>query len=198
MCPGGVVVNASSEPEGVVVNGMSFSGRNSRWANSALAVSVAVDDYFVDSPLDGVHFQREIERRAKTMASLNRAPASDLKSFLAGEKPSRLAESSFGNGLDCARVGALFPQFISDAVAQGVRAFDQTLPGFVSQNPLLIAPETRTSSPVRILRNSESFESVSVQGVFPAGEGAGYAGGIISAAIDGWRVAEKIVATHFQ
>lgn len=192
MCPGGQIVNASSETDGLVVNGMSLAARGSPWANSALVVNVLVEDFHRNDALDGIAFQREIERAClHAGGGRGRAPATDLAAFLRDEKPLRLPKTSFLPAVTPARLP--LPGFVRKAIAHSAAAFDRTLHGFVAANPVLIAPETRTSSPVRIVRDPATLQSVSVRGLYPSGEGAGYAGGIVSAAVDGWRAANALV-----
>jgi uncharacterized FAD-dependent dehydrogenase len=195
MCPGGEIVDATSESGGLVVNGMSYSNRAGEFANSALVVSVGVDDFHRNDPLDGVEWQRTIERVSARVAQGRGAPASDLRSFLNGAKPCSLEgypRSSWKRDLVPADLTQLFPPFIARSIAAALPHFERTVRNFGGSNPLLVAPETRTSSPVRIVRNPELLMSVGCAGLYPAGEGAGYAGGIISAAIDGWRVATRV------
>jgi uncharacterized protein len=191
MCPGGEVVNSSSEEDMLCTNGMSYSARAGRFSNAAVVVSVSPEDIGGDA-LAALEFQREIERRAFLAGGGGYlAPAQRLTSFLDGKIDTSLPESSYGPGLTPARLGAIFPEWISGALMTGLRGFNSRMKGFVSERALLIGAETRTSSPVRIDRG-EDFQSVSHVGLYPAGEGAGYAGGIVSSAVDGIRVADSI------
>lgn len=189
MCPGGVVVAAASEENSVVTNGMSYYARNGRNANSAFLVSVTPDD-FGKKPLDGVVFQREIESRAYHMAGANyNAPCQLLGDFVKGEKSSSLGSitPTFAPGVTMADMNDLFPQYVTDAMKEAVPQFARRLKCFDMTDAVLTGPETRSSSPVRIVRD-ETLQSC-IEGLYPAGEGAGYAGGIMSAAVDGIRCA---------
>ncbi len=196
MCPGGVVVPAASERETVVTNGMSEFARNGANANSALVVSVSPED-FGKSPLDGVKFVRSIEKKAYSLA-LNGgkyfAPAAAAGSFLNGGGSLKGASVSptYSPGVTECSFDELFPGYITDMMRIGLQNFSRKMKCFGDSGAVLTAPETRTSSPVRITRG-ESMESASLKGLYPCGEGAGYAGGIMSAAVDGVRCALKII-----
>lgn len=195
MCPGGVVVASSSEKGGVVTNGMSGYNRNSPLANSALVVTVQRQDFKGDSPLAGIAFQRELEKRAFNLGGGNyHAPAQDLISFLRGKQGPSPA-SSYRPGVRGADLAELLPSFVTDTLRDGIEAFERKMRGFITAEATLIGVESRTSAPARILRG-ENLQSIGVEGLFPCGEGAGYAGGIMSAALDGIRVADAIAATH--
>ncbi|HXE97174.1 MAG TPA: FAD-dependent oxidoreductase [Dongiaceae bacterium] len=191
MCPGGVVVGGASEAGGVVTNGMSGQLRNSPYANSALVVNVREDDFDGPGPLAGVRLQRRWEQRAfKLGGGGYRAPAQNLLDFL--RLPGKgAARTSYRPGISETELDSVLPQFIIDTLRAGIVLFGRKLRGFVTAEATLIGIESRTSSPVRILRDS-SFESVGVKGLYPAGEGAGYAGGIMSSAIDGIKIADSI------
>lgn len=196
MCPGGTVVAAASEEKMVATNGMSEFARDGKNSNAALLVGVTPED-FGTQPLDGVAFQRRIERAAFVLGGSDyRAPAQRVGDFLRGVPSERLGDSfisaSYEPGVRPADIAGCLPDFVADGMREGIRAFGRTLKGFDCGDALLTAPETRSSSPVRILRD-ESGQSLSVRGVYPCGEGAGYAGGITSAAVDGIRCAEKIL-----
>jgi uncharacterized protein len=198
MCPGGWIVPAATEPDGVVVNGMSLSRRDSPFANSGLVVSVGAADFgpAAAGPLAGVEFQREIERAAfHAGGGRFRAPAQRLGDFLAGRVSDTLGPSSYRPGLTPADLGAVLPRFVTEALRAGLRQIGARLPAFLLPEALLIAAETRTSAPVRFLRDPSTLVSPSADGLYPCGEGAGYAGGIVSAALDGARVAERILAS---
>ena len=197
MCPGGVVVPAASEEGAVVTNGMSRHLRDGRNANSALVVSVDGRD-FGSGPLDGVAFQREIERRAYAAAGGGyRAPAQTVGRFLAGKPGGGFGavQPSYALGVVPGDLDALLPPAVAGRMKEGLRLFGRRLPGFDAADAVLTGPETRTSSPVRILRD-DSLQSPGARGVYPCGEGAGYAGGIMSAAVDGIRLAQRIVETY--
>lgn len=191
MCPGGVVVGGASEAGGVVTNGMSGQLRNSPYANSALVVNVREDDFDGPGPLAGVRLQRRWERQAFELGGGGyRAPAQNLLDFLRlpGKGPAR---TSYRPGIYETELDSALPPFIIDTLREGIVDFGRKLKGFVTAEATLVGIESRTSSPVRILRDS-SFESVGVKGLYPAGEGAGYAGGIMSSAVDGIRIADCI------
>lgn len=194
MCPGGTVVPASSEPEAVVTNGMSVFARDGVNANSALVVSVSAED-FGNDPLDGVKFVREIEKKAYSLAGRNyKAPASTVGSFLDGKGGLEGAAviPTYNIGVTECSLYELFPEQVTDMLKTGIEKFSHKMKCFGDRGAVLTAPETRTSSPVRITRN-ESMMSVSLKGLYPCGEGAGYAGGIMSAAVDGVKCALKIL-----
>ena len=194
MCPGGMVVPAQEQPGRIVVNGMSFAARRAMWANSALIVQVGADDYGADDPLAGVRFQEALEQRAFAMTG-NRylAPMQRVSDFLAGRASTDLPRTSYPFGGVPCDLAELFPAGVVEGMKRAIRAFDADVPGFAGPEGVLIAPETRTTSPVRFLR-TPSLESPSLPGVLPCGEGAGWAGGIVSAALDGYRCAEAIIA----
>lgn len=192
MCPGGEVVNASSEAHGVVTNGMSGSLRDGENANSAVLVNVDVEDYYKNDVLDGMYFQREIEQKAYKKG--NGLPISQtVGDFLKGQPSSdeKAVKTTVKTGVTFGSIDDALPRFITDALKQGLLIFDQKLKGFADENAVLTAPETRSSSPVRIIRD-ENGES-SIKGLYPCGEGAGYAGGITSAAVDGLKTAERVL-----
>jgi uncharacterized FAD-dependent dehydrogenase len=191
MCPGGVVVAGSSEDGGVVTNGMSVYRRDSSWANSALVVNVGKGDFGDESPLAGMAFQRMLEEKAFAAGGGDyRAPAQSLLAFL-GEKGSGTLFSTYRPGVREAELAGLFPPFVAETLREGIRYFDSKMRGFITREASLVGVETRTSAPVRILRGDD-LQSVNVKGLYPAGEGAGYAGGIMSAALDGVRIADRI------
>ena len=195
MCPGGHVIAAASQPGGVVVNGMSFHARDAENSNSALLVGVRTEDFGDDHPLSGMVLQRRIEKAAFTAAGGGfRAPAQRVGDFLAGCETKAFGDirPSYRPGVTPADLRAVLPQFIADNLKTGIRAMNTQLAGFAIPDAVLTAPETRSSSPVRVLRN-DAGESESVSGLFPAGEGAGYAGGIVSAAVDGIAAALKAI-----
>ncbi len=194
MCPGGVVMPAASEEGGVVVNGMSNYARNERNANSALVVQVKREDFEGDSPLAGVAFQRKLERAAYAAAGGKYlAPVQLTGDFLAGKESSRFGDvlPSYARGTAFAPMQAIFPKVITQALAAAIPDMNRRLNGFAAHDSVLTGVESRTSSPVRIVRG-EDMQSVSVWGLYPCGEGCGYAGGITSAAADGLRVATAL------
>ncbi len=196
MCPGGWIVPAATELGGLVVNGMSLAKRNSPFANAALVVTVAASDFGPEAKgaLAGIDFQRRIEEAAFERGGGGfRAPAQRAVDFLARHPGGRLPESSYRPGVEHAGLDEVFPGFITEALREGLSAMGRCLPGFVHEQALLVAAETRTSAPVRILRDPTTLESPAMEGLYPAGEGAGYAGGIVSSALDGARVAAAII-----
>ncbi|HIJ94414.1 MAG TPA: FAD-dependent oxidoreductase [Desulfuromonadales bacterium] len=198
MCPGGVVVGGSSEPGGVVTNGMSSQMRNSPFANSALVVNIREDDFEGDGPLAGVRLQRRWERQAFTAGGDDyRAPAQNLLDFL-GLPGGGSISASYRPGITAADLATVLPHFVIQSLRSGIVDFERRLRGFITAEATLIGIESRTSSPVRVLRDSYG-ESVGLSGLYPTGEGAGYAGGIMSSAVDGVKIADVIagrVAAH--
>lgn len=197
MCPGGYVVPAASEDGRLVVNGMSYHKRDGRNANSAIVVSVTPKD-FGDHPLDGIAFQREIEAAAYREGGGGYiAPVQLVRDFLEG-KVSRDFEGvtpSYVPGVAMRSMDRVLPDFLVNGLKEGFRSFDTKIRGFTSHGAIITGVETRTSSPLRIIRNAD-LESINARGIFPTGEGAGYAGGIISAAVDGLKAAESIMKTY--
>lgn len=196
MCPGGQVVAAASEPESVVTNGMSFFARDGANANSALLVGVSPSDFGSGHPLAGVEFQRRIERAAFSYTHSSSAPAQLVDDFLSGKPSSRLGEviPTYRPSVALGEIGCCLPPFVTESMKNGIWLMDKKLHGFAAHDAILTAPETRSSSPVRILRG-ESLCSPAVSGLYPCGEGAGFAGGIVSAAVDGMKCAERILGT---
>lgn len=193
MCPGGTVVAATSEPGHVVTNGMSQYSRNERNANSAIVCEVKPTDYS-DQPLAGIEFQRHWERRAFELGGGNYdAPGQLVGDFLAGKPSEKLGSvlPSYTPGLHLCDLASALPDFAIEAIREALPAFDKQIKGFAMHDAVLTGVETRTSSPVRIKRDDD-FQSLNTKGLFPAGEGAGYAGGILSAAVDGIKVAEAV------
>ncbi len=197
MCPGGTVVAATSEIGRVVTNGMSQYSRNERNANSAIVVNITPEDY-PGTPLAGVAFQRHWESRAFELGGSNyNAPGQLLGDFLAGKPSTRFGSvlPSYTPGVTPGDLSAALPSYVIDAMREALPEFDRQIKGFALADAVLTGVETRTSSPVRIKRNDDDFQSVNTRGLYPAGEGAGYAGGILSAAIDGIKVAEALALT---
>jgi hypothetical protein len=197
MCPGGFVIPSASGPNQQAVNGMSPSNRGTRWANSGMVVEILPDDltdYADYGDLKVMRFQEDIEQRFfESSKSTQNAPAQRMHDFVNGIRSKDLPESSYAPGVHSARVDQLLPDFVSRRLKKGFLDFGRKARGFLTNEALVIGCETRTSSPVRIIRDSETLQSVSTIGLFPAGEGAGYAGGIVSAAIDGERAAEAVI-----
>lgn len=199
MCPGGEVIPSASEEGGVVTNGMSYFARDKRNANSALVVQVRREDFQSEHPLAGVEYQRRIERAAYASAGGNmKAPVQLVGDFLAGKESYYFGEvrPSYAVGTEFVPMRAILPETITDAMRAAIVDMNYRLSGFAAFDAVLTGVETRTSSPVRILRG-ENFEAVNLRGVYPCGEGAGYAGGITSSAADGLRVAEALAKKYF-
>ncbi|MDD6214381.1 MAG: hypothetical protein PUB42_04280 [Firmicutes bacterium] len=191
MCPGGSVVASASEIGTIVTNGMSFSARDGENANSALLVNVTPSDFASDDPLAGVYFQETIEKKAFIAGGNNgNAPAEYLSDFL-GTKPDKKVKPTYLPGVTFCNIEKIFPDFVTETMKRAIFDFDRKIKGFADGGAVLTAPETRSSAPVRILRDKESFMS-NIKGLYPCGEGAGYAGGIMSAAVDGIKVSEII------
>lgn len=194
MCPGGEVIAAASEQGGVVTNGMSRHARAGANANSALLVGVEPSDLGSDHPLAGVDFQRRWERRAFELGGSDyRAPAQLVEDFLAGRPSRRLGDvrPTYRPGVALADLTECLPVYVAATMREALVGLDRKLRGFARPDALLTGVETRSSSPVRLVRG-EDMQSQSLRGLYPAGEGAGYAGGIVSAAVDGMRVAEAV------
>ena len=195
MCPGGSVVAAASEEYTVVTNGMSEFKRDRENANSALLVGVTPEDFGSENPLSGIEFQRKIERAAFVAGGGDyRAPVQRVGDLLKGKKSTAIGDvvPSYKPGFNFAEIGEYLPEFVCDGLRAAIPLLDNKLHGFASPDAVVTGAETRSSSPVRILRG-ENLESVSSSGVYPCGEGAGYAGGIVSAAVDGIKCAEAIL-----
>lgn len=193
MCPGGQVVAAASEKDRVVTNGMSFHARDGKNANAAVVVSVSDADFGGDAR-EAIAFQRALETRAfQAGGGGYTAPAENVRSFLNGEGRLRITsvQPTYPRGVHAADLGALLPNELASALRTGLSAFERKLRGYTAPEAVLTGLETRTSSPVRLMRG-ENMESVDLPGLYPCGEGAGYAGGIVSAAVDGVRVARTI------
>ena len=196
MCPGGYVTGAASELGGVVTNGMSPWARDGKNSNAALLVGVTPEDYGEEGPLAGVAFQRKIERAAFAAAGGDySAPAQRVADLLEG-----LPSKSFGGVVPTYEPGVVpgdltscLPTFVTDSMKAALPLLGRRLHGFDDGDAVLTAPETRSSSPVRVLRD-DTFQSPLARGVYPCGEGAGYAGGIVSAAVDGLRCAEAVLS----
>ena len=204
MCPGGFVVPAASSSRQVVVNGMSPSNRGSRWANSGMVVEIRPEDYSElmkheemavskDSPLALMAFQERLEELCWLNGGMKQtAPAQRMVDFVNKKNSFDLPESSYTPGLLASPLHFWMPEFVTGRLREGFRHFGKVSRGFLTNDAVMIGVETRTSSPVRILRDKESYQHITLKGLFPCGEGAGYAGGIVSAAIDGERCAEGV------
>ena len=190
MCPGGEVMMATSQKGHVVTNGMSYHARNKENANSAVLVQVTTQDVG-EELFDGMNFQEDLERKAFVMGGSNYyAPIQKAIDYIEHKKTTSLnnIKPTYQLGTTFSDLHELFPEFINEALEEGLKAFDSKMKGFVDENALMTAVESRSTSPIRIVRN-DNFESVNVENLYPIGEGAGYAGGIVSAAIDGLKAA---------
>ena len=197
MCPGGYVVNASSEEGRIAVNGMSYSDRNSQNANSAIIVQVTPEDYPCDGPLAGVEFQRRLEENAYRVGN-GKVPVQYFRDYVTNntsEKNEKWNTSCIKGEYTYTNLRGILPQECEQAFIEGMNHFDKVIPGFAAKDAILAGVESRTSSPIRIHRD-ENLQSPTVKGLYPCGEGAGYAGGITSAAMDGIYVAEKIAEKY--
>lgn len=192
MCPGGEIVPAASEEAGVVTNGMSVYARDGKYANSGIVVTVSPED-FGSKPLDGMEFQRKLEKTAYHLGGKSySAPMQTCGDFFADKITTRCVETTYSRGTEGCKLTNLFPDFVCKTLEEGLRSFNRKIPGFAADKIPLIGVESRTSSPLRITRG-ENLQSLSVKGIYPCGEGAGYAGGIMSAAVDGIKVAKMIM-----
>ncbi len=197
MCPGGFVVPAVSEPDGLVVNGMSPSNRGSHWANSGMVVELHPEDlpeqYKKHGELAMMMFQQEMERRAFAEAGNTLiAGAQRMKDFVDGKSSRNIPPSSYLPGVQPSRLDIWMPPFVANRLRKGFKVFGKNARGFLTNDAIVIGVETRTSSPLRIPRDNMLMHHVAYQGLYPCGEGAGYAGGIVSSAIDGERCAEAL------
>lgn len=195
MCPGGVIIPAASSPGEMVVNGMSSSSRGGRWANSGMVVEILpedIPDRPDGDPLKMMYFQQQIEQTffADRGDGTQNAPAQRMTDFVAGRPSSSLPPTSYAPGIHPARIDLLLPPSIARRLQKGFEEFGRKNRGFLTDQAILIGDETRTSAPVRIPRDAESLQHIDIAGLYPCGEGAGYAGGIVSAAVDGERCAE--------
>lgn len=196
MCPGGIIAPCATSPGEVVTNGWSPSRRDQATANSGIVVEVRPDDFkaFGDSPLAAMLFQQDVEQRAwREGGQTQTVPAQRLVDFSNGKLSQDLPETSYKPGITSVELGSVLPGFIHKTLQQGFREFGKSMKGYFTNDAVVHATESRTSSPVRIPRDRESLEHIQIKGLYPCGEGAGYAGGIVSAAIDGEKCAEKAV-----
>jgi uncharacterized protein len=195
MCPGGTVVAAASEPERVVTNGMSQYSRNERNANAGIVVGITPEEDFPDHPLAGMELQRQLEGNAYVMGGSNyNAPGQLVGDFLANKASTQLGEvtPSYTPGVTLTNLADALPAFAIDAMREAIPEFAKKIAGFDLHDAILTGVETRTSAPIRIKRDDDTLQSINTKGLFPCGEGAGYAGGILSAGVDGIKVAEAI------
>lgn len=202
MCPGGFVVPSQTGPDEIVVNGMSNKNRNSLWSNAAIVVETRPEDIppvFIDRAkkegcpaLAGLYFRDHLEKLAKEQGDLQKAPAQMMKDFISKKSSDDFPKTSYTPGIISSRLDQWIPSQIADRLRQGFLNFDKSMKGFVCNKALMIAMETRTSTPVRILRDSETLECPGLKGLYPCGEGSGYSGGIVSSAMDGENICKKI------
>jgi uncharacterized FAD-dependent dehydrogenase len=196
MCPGGLIVPAATSPGEIVVNGMSMSRRDSPFANSGIVVAIEqvdLKEYEKHGPLAGMHLQSDIEQAVFASGDgSQKAPAQRLQDFLSGNISQSLPKSSYIPGLFSNDIASLFPKHISKRLQMGFQAFERSMRGYLHPEAIIVATESRTSSPVRIPRDPISREHVQMKGLYPCGEGAGYAGGIVSAAMDGQNTVQAI------
>lgn len=195
MCPGGFIVPAATENDEVVVNGMSLARRDSPFANSGFVVTVEPEDTaFLKNEhgiLAGIAFQRKLELRAsRAGGGMQKAPAQRVTDYLARKLSTDLPKTSYFPGITSARLDEILPRFVAGRIAEGLKHFGKSMRGYLTEEALLLGFETRTSSPLRIPRGNQSMEHPEIAGLYPCGEGAGFAGGIVSAALDGYRCAD--------
>ena len=196
MCPGGKVMASNSEENSIVTNGMSNFARDGENANSALLVNVSVEDFYKESPLDGMYFQEKLEKKAFELGGKNyNAPIQRVEDFLENKTTTNLGKikPTYMPGVTFANLNEILPEFVSHTLKEGLTKLDRKLHGFADNDAIMTGVETRSSSPVQITRDKETMNSINVQGLYPCGEGAGYAGGIMTAAIDGIKCAIKIL-----
>lgn len=198
MCPGGFIVPSATEQEEVVVNGMSPSGRNSPYANSGIVVEIRPEDllnYTQSGLMAGIAFQKEVERMAwEEGGKTQRAPAQRVEDFVSGRLSASMPAVSYFPGVTSSALHDWLPPFIGKRLREGFRLFGTSMKGFMTNEAVILGVESRTSSPIRIPRNPETMEHISVSGLYPCGEGSGYAGGIVSSAVDGMKAAEAVAA----
>ena len=196
MCPGGLLVPSSTEKQSIVLNGMSNSMRNSQWANAGIVVSIEPEDLLClhekINPLSLLRFQEGIERSAFLVSGSMRAPAQRITDFVSSKTGGSLPKSSYFPGTVSAPLQDILPEMVALRLKKAFPLFDKKMKGYYSSEALLLGVESRTSSPVRIVRNPETLQHISLEGIYPCGEGAGYAGGIVSSALDGIACACKI------
>ena len=195
MCPGGFVIPAATDKEQIVVNGMSPASRGTAWSNSGMVVEIRPEDVEGDDVLKLMRFQQQLERVCWQQGNMRQtAPAQRMADFVNGRLSYDLPKSSYAPGLISSPLHFWLPKMISHRLQEGFKAFGRQAHGFLTNEAALIAVETRTSSPIRIVRDHETLQHIRIRGLFPCGEGAGYAGGIVSAGVDGERCAEMVAA----
>lgn len=195
MCPGGFVIPAATNKEQIVVNGMSPASRGTQWSNSGMVVEIRPEDITGEGVLKVMHYQEELEKMCWQQGNMKQtAPAQRMADFVNGKLSYDLPKSSYAPGLISSPLHFWLPKMIAKRLQEGFKVFGRNAHGFLTNEAVMIAVETRTSSPVRILRDRDTLQHVRIQGLFPCGEGAGYAGGIVSAGVDGERCAEMCAA----
>jgi uncharacterized FAD-dependent dehydrogenase len=196
MCPGGTILPTTESAGLVATNGGSTSTRNGQFANSGLVISIGPEEFGSD-PLRGLRWLESLERQAfETTGGTYRVPAQRASDFVAGRTSEGALETSYPLGGVWTDLSAVLPDLVIDALRKGLVMLDKRMPGYAGDEGIVAAPETRASAPVRILRDAETGESTSTRNLYPMGEGAGYAGGIVSAAIDGLKTAERIIKRY--
>lgn len=197
MCPGGEIIPSVHDTTHFCTNGMSYFNKDSGFANSGIVTTIEVDEFSGDGPLAGIALQEEFEKRSAVAAGERFAlPAQRLTDFCRGESSRDVPKTSCRSGEHPSDVAQFAPPWVTEVVRKAIASFDRQLRGFVDPRAIICGPESRSSSPVRIVRDDATMESPGMSGLYPVGEGAGYAGGIVSAAIDGVRAAEKIVGIY--
>ena len=192
MCPGGHLLPTGAQENHLAINGMSYHARNSGFANAAVVVNVLREDFYKGHPLDGMNFQAELERKAFKFGGENySAPAQRLNDFLAKRRSRGELKSTYKPGVVSARMDQVFPGFIGESLRSALTAYNQKMRGYLSDEALIVGLESKTSAPITILRD-KNLQSISHPGLFPCGEGAGFAGGIVSAALDGLKVGKAV------
>ena len=196
MCPGGKVIASNSEENSIVTNGMSNFARDGENANSALLVNISIQDFYKNSPLDGIDFQEKLEKDAFNLGGNNyNAPIQRVEDFLQNRESSFIGKvkPTYKPGVKLTNLNKILPDFISDTIKEALLELNKKLYGFADNDAILTGIETRSSSPVQITRDKETLNSTNVVGLYPCGEGAGYAGGIMTSAIDGIKCSLKIL-----
>lgn len=197
MCPGGSVICASNQKDKLVINGMSNYKRDSGYANSAIVVSIKPDDYYIDSPLDGIKYIEKFEEAAyKAGGEGFKAPAQNLMDYLEDKDAESKINSTYQTGITPYNLNNIYDSEINNTIKRGLISFDKRMKGFVTKEATLTGVETRTSAPLRIIRDYTTFKS-NIDGIYPIGEGAGYAGGIMSAAVDGFKSAAAYIKDYY-
>jgi uncharacterized FAD-dependent dehydrogenase len=198
MCPGGLIVPSATAPGEIVVNGMSLSRRDSAYANSGMVTTIDQSDvmrYQKFGPLAGMEFQSAVEQLCFEAGDGSQsAPAQRVTDFIQGKASTTLPSTSYIPGIHSSDLKEILPGFVTQALRAGMQRFGKILPGYLTEEAIVVATESRTSAPVRIPRDVETRMHPDVEGLYPCGEGAGYAGGIVSAAIDGQNVAKAVAA----